>query len=293
MVEGAGGSMLGTIVAALAVPAAAADGTSLWLREFVGVVVQPAGVMGEVTAEVRTPILRYGGVAFNDTFAGIGLRLGVTPVHVDTAVRVDLQPIDLLPLTFEVFRSTYWESPWGLVPTDRVAGQRMADRRPAYQADLDSAGVAYGFTASPTVQMRLGPVAAFSNVALTWLAVRPTRRPEKWIFEPYRGMVLAPDDRVLEHTSALVWERSGDDAGEPIFRVGPVLRGKASQTTGDVTLCLGGLVQWRPGRQPHDPLLMLIVAPYLRDPDFAGPAPMVGAVVTVERDVLLGRKEPR
>jgi hypothetical protein len=279
--------MIGCALATLGGAAVAADGPSLWVREFAAVAAQPTGVMAEVTAELRAPVLRYGGVAFNGTFVGAGVRIGVTPVHVDTALRLDLQPIDILPITIEAFRSTYWESPWGLTPADRVADQRTADRAPYFEADRDFSGTALGLTVSPTVQIRLGPIAAFTNPALTWLSIRPTVAPEPWVFEPYRGMVLAPEDRVLEHTSAVLWERStGDD--EPIFRFGPALRGKASRGTGDTTLNLGGVLQWRPGREAHDPTLLVLVAPYLRDPDFLGPMPMMAAVLTVERDLLLG-----
>ncbi|MEZ4234878.1 MAG: hypothetical protein R3F59_01665 [Myxococcota bacterium] len=276
--------MVGVLVVA---EAALAGSPELWVREFAAVAGQPTGVMGELAAEVRAPVLRYGGVAFNGTFVGAGARLAVTPVHAEGALRLSAQPIDLLPVTVEVFRGQYWESPWGFVPATSVGHQRTRDRAPYYEADRDFAATVWGASVSPTLQARLGPIAGFTNPTWTWLSVSPSPDPEPWMFEPYRGLVIADHDRLFEHTSALLWELAdGEDA--PIVRFGPILRGKASHATGDRTLNLGGVLQWRPGRQAHDATLMLLVAPYLEDPDFVGPVPMVAAVVTIEQWFALG-----
>ena len=278
-------ALLGWLAAANAEvpPEREPSGPSLWTRASWAACVNPTGVLAEGTAELRAPILRFGGVAFNDTFVGAGARVAVSPAHADLAARISLQPIDLLPITVEAVHTTYWESPWGLVPVDRVERQRTPDRRPLYQADRDFYGTADALIVSPTLQARAGPIVAFTNPVFTWIRVRPEQAPEPWVYEPFRGMVMAYDDRLLEHTSAVLWEpRDGEDGA--LFRVGPAFRGKSSAVTGDATLTLGGVMQWRPGRETTAPTILVLATPYLRDPDYAGALPFVAALLTFERD---------
>lgn len=273
-------------VALAAAGAQAAEPPSLWLRGFAAIAFQPTGVIVDGAGELRAPVLRYGGAVFNDTFVGGGLRVALSPVHVDVAVRASLQPIDILPITIEAVRSSYWESPWGLVPADSVSDQLGPDRRPLYTADRDFAGGAWSLSVAPTLQLKLGPIVGFSSPTFTWISLRPEQTPEAWVFEPYRGLVMAYDDRLLEHTSAILWE-AADGADRPLFRVGPVFRGKSAHATGDRSLMLGGVAQWRPGTAPTAPTLLLIGAEYVLDDDFAGPIPFVALLVTVERDLSL------
>jgi hypothetical protein len=264
-------------------PARAADEPVVWGRLFSAVAVQPGGVIVDVASELRAPVMRYGGVAFNSTFVGAGLRAAVSPAHADAALRVSFQPIDLLPITVELVRTTYWESPWGLVPLDRITEIDPPGRRPLYQADRDFAGGAWTLSLSPTFQVRAGPVVGFSNVTVSSIHIRPEQEPEPWVFETYRGLAVGYDDRLLEHTSAILWEpHDGEDA--PLLRLGGVLRGKTSHVTRDTALTLGGILQWRPGRSPRAPTLLALVTPYLRDPDFVGPMPYVAVAVSFERE---------
>lgn len=263
--------------------ALAADSPSLWGRLFSAVAVQPGGVIVDTASELRAPVLRYGGVAFNDTFVGAGARIAVSPAHFETALRMSVQPIDLLPITVELVRTTYWESPWGLVPIDRVSEIDAIGRKSIYEADRDFAGYALGLVLSPTLQARAGPIAAFSNFTFSFLSMHPQIGPEPWLVEPVRGLAMGYEDRITEHTSALLWEPlDGEEA--PILRLGAVLRGKSSHVTHDNALTAGVLTQWRPGHAPEAPTFLLLVTPYLKDPDFMGPIPYVAAAVTFERD---------
>jgi hypothetical protein len=263
----------------VAVPAFAQDSPHLWVRENVAVAVRPAGVITDLAAEVRAPVLRLGGVAFNDTFVGAGGRLAATPVHAEGALRLDTQLIDVLPVYAEAFYATYWESPWGFVPLDSVLATTVPDRRPLYDADRDFAAHTSGFLLSPTLQARVGRVVGFSNVTVTFLRVRQAHGPEPWVFEPYRGLVVAYDDRVIEHASALLWEPL-DGEGGSLLRVGGVVRGKSSAVTPDTSLTAGLLGQWRPGRSEVAPVATVLVTPYLSDYDFAGLAPFVALQLT-------------
>lgn len=266
--------------------ALAADVPSLWTRASWAACWHPTGVLAEGTAELRAPVMRFGGVPFADGYVGAGARVAVSPAHLDAAARVSFQPIDLLPITVEAVHTSYWESPWGLVPVEGLANHTGKDHAPLYDADRDFAGSATAIILSPTLQARAGPVVAFTNVVYTWIRVRPEKGPEPWVYEPFRGMVMGYDDRLMEHTSAVLWEAADGEDGA-LFRIGPALRGKSSAVTGDASLSLGGVLQWRPGRSVNAPTFLLLATPYLRDPDYAGPVPFVAGLLTFERDVRL------
>lgn len=263
----------------LVTSAAAADGPSLWVRELGAVTLRPSGVLVDVAAEARAPILRFGGAVFNDTFVGAGARVAASPAFADTALRLSVQPIDVLPITVEAVRTWYWESPFGLVPMDSVADTTQRARRPLYEADADFAGHAWQLSVSPTLQARVGPIVAFSNVTGTFIQVRPVSPDAPWVYEPFRGLVVAYDDFLVEHTSAVLWEPA-DGEDRALVRVGPVMRGKSSRETPDATLTLGGLLQWRPGKRESAPALTALVSAYLVDPDFEGPIPSVVLLLT-------------
>ncbi len=255
------------------------DRAHLWVRGFGAVAVMPGGLIADVAAEARFPVLRVGGAINNDTFIGVGARVAGSPAHVDLAVRSTIKLIDILPVTVEGVFTHYPETPFGPVPKDQVPGQRMADRAPLYEADRDFAATALALNISPTLQLKVGKFSAFSNVATTFFRIRPEPSPEPFVFDPYRGSVVAPDDRIIEHTSAILYDpKSG--AGTSIVRVGPVMRGRSILRSGDTNLTLGVAGQWRPGKKPHDPDFLLLVAPYLRDPDFPTGLPYVALVVT-------------
>jgi hypothetical protein len=255
------------------------DTLHLWVRESTAVAVHPAGVITDLAAEVRAPVLRLGGAVFNDTFVGAGGRLAVTPVHAEGALRLDTQLVDVLPVYGEAFYAAYWESPWGLVPVASVGGTTAADLRPLYEADRDFGARAWGFLVSPTLQARVGPVVAFSNPTFTVLHVQRTDALEPWVFEPYRGLVVGYDDRILEHVSAVLWEPLDGDE-RPLLRLGAVVRGRSSSATPDTSLTAGLLAQWRPGRSELAPVAVVLVTPYLSDHDFAGPVPFAALQLT-------------
>ena len=62
--------------------------------------------------------------------------------------------------------------------------------------------------------------------------------------------------------------------------------------TGDHSLTLGGLAQFRPGHADTAPTFVLLVADYLGDSDFPGPVPYFAGVISFERDVPLSAAPP-
>ena len=259
------------------------DVNHLWVRGYAGLAYQPLGVIGDVAAEVRFPVLRFGGIAFNDTFFGIGARAAITPVHAEFAARASFQPIDLLPITVEGFWANFWDSPWGPVPLDRVENQTLEYRGHLYDEKRDFLAQSVGVNVIPTFQIQYKRVAAFTSWTFTFMKTTPVQGPEPWYFEPYRGMVLAYEDRVIEHTSAIVWDFKNGKDHTSLLRVGPALRGKFAKNTTDHTLEAGGLVMWRPGRRERDATFTLIVTEYLQDPDFGLGVPHVVLVVSASR----------
>jgi hypothetical protein len=259
------------------------DTPHVWTRGLAAVVLNPSGVAVDVVSEARAPVLRRGGAVFNMTFAGVGARVTATPAHAEFAARATVQLIDILPITVEGFYGNYWESPFGPVPMATVPGQRPSARRSLYTDDRDFPAYTLGFTVSPTFQIAAGPVVALSNVSFTWLSMKKVpSNPEPYVFDPYRGVVMEPNDRIIDHTSAVLWMPL-DGKDRALLRVGPVARGRVVHHTTDEMLTVGGLVQWRPGTTDDAANLTLVVAPYAIDPDFQGWAPNVLLALTVAR----------
>lgn len=258
------------------------DGPHLFIRGYGAAAVLPGGLVLDVAAEARAPVLRLGGALFNNTFIGAGVRVAGSPAHLDLAVRSTIQLVDILPVTIEGVYTNYPRTPFGVVPKDEVPGQLMPDRQFLYDLDRDYAAYALTLTISPTLQVKVGSVSAFTNVATTFIRIRPEPSPEPFVFDPYRGVVIAPDERILEHTSAILYDPLSGD-GTPIVRIGPVMRGRTAATSGDTSLMLGLAAQWRPGKKARDADFLLLVAPYLQDPDFQFGVPYIALVVTTSR----------
>ena len=124
----------------------AADDPGLWWSTTGVVALQPTGLLSDSAVEYRAPVMRYGGVAFNDTFLGAGARFTASPAFAEAAARVSFQPIDLLPLRIEAVHTQYWRSPFGLLAynADQLSeGSDGPVRNPRYQ-DGQSFGATCG-----------------------------------------------------------------------------------------------------------------------------------------------------
>ena len=140
----------------------------------------------------------------------------------------------------------------------------------------------WSLMASPTVQMKAGPIVGFSAWNFAYVKMVPNEDfADPWFFEPYRGMVLGREDVVYEHTSALLYQALSGE-GEPLLRIGALARGTWSSETPDRSLQLGVGAQFKPDTKPGTPTLLVVVAPYLVDPDFLGPIPFFALVATWE-----------
>ncbi len=267
-------------------PALGADEAGLYWKVNTAIAARPTGLIAEGQLEHRAPVMRFGGVAFNDTFMGAGTRFTATPAFVEAAARMSFQPVDVLPLKVEAVYTGYWDSPFGLLPFSEMefhAGTDGPQRRPRYQGGEGFAGHMLSLQATPRFQIKLGPIVGFTSWTVAWVKILPDNKTNKpWVYEPFRGMVVAFDDLLVDHTSALLYQ-AGDGTDSMLLRVGAGMLGKWSRETPDETLALGGLMQIKPGSRPATPTLLVVAAPYLRDPDLLGPIPFMAMQATWER----------
>ena len=259
----------------------AADEPGPWFESLTAGGVQPGALIQSLSVEYRAPVLRYGGAVFNDTFVGGGARASVTPAFSEFAGRVSAQPIDILPITFEAVHTAYFNNNVGLVAMDSLDnGSRFPERLSRIEQGFGFGGSSLTLSASPTLQMRVGPIVGFTNWTFASIQVRqPDGIDTEYVFDPFRGIVIAWDDWIIEHTSAVLYERTVG-AKNGLLRIGPATRGRWSLNGPDETLTLGGLVQYRPTDTPYMPTFMLLTSSFLKDPDFLGPVPNVLVAVT-------------
>ena len=195
---------------------------------------------------------------------------------------MSFMPIDLLPLKVELARVQYWKSPFGLIGMSSAENTDYAARKPRYDDGQSFAAGGWTLNLNPGGQLQVGPMVGFTSLLWSFVRIEPeVEVAERWVFEPYRGLVIGFEDRLFEHTSALLWQAmDGDDRA--LLRVGPVMRGKSSLVTPDQVLTVGGLVQTRPGTAPAMPTFMLVSTVYLIDPDYVGGPPWFAATATWE-----------
>lgn len=265
--------------------AVAADDPGLWWSTTGVVALQPGGLLSDTSVQYRAPVMRYGGVAFNDTFIGAGGRFSASPAFVEAAARFDFQPIDLLPLKLEVVNTQYWKSPFGMLPYDQSTLSDGSDgpvRNPRYKDGEGFGGQMWSVIATPTLQMKAGPIVGFTSWSFVWLRMQPYRDfSEPWFFDPFRGTVVGREDLLFEHTSAVLYQHlSGED--EALLRVGAIARGRWSSETPDRMLQVGAAGQFKPDTSPVTPTMLLLVAPYVQDVDYVGPVPFMALLATWE-----------
>lgn len=260
-----------------------ADEPGLWFQSLTAGGVQPGALIESVTLEYRAPVLRYGGAAFNDTFVGAGGRASITPAFSEFAARASAQPIDVLPVTFEAVHTIYFDNAVGMVGMETLDnGTRFPERLSRIEDGFGFGSSSLTLSASPTLQLKAGPIVGFTNWTFASIRVRqPDGIDTAYVFDPFRGIVIAWNDWIIEHTSAILAEQTvGSNNG--LLRVGPATRGRWSVNGPDRTLTLGGLVQYRPSDRRYTPSFLLLISRFLQDPDFLGPAPNVLFAVTIE-----------
>ena len=249
-------------------------GPWLWMKPSVAFAYGPLGLIGDTKIQVRGPLHRSNSIVFQDTYAGIGGRVAVTPAFVDVGPRFSLAPIDIFDVDVQLAWVGVWKGSSGLIPYDRLDG--TLDSQRAIIKTQSVAGQSLYASVSSTFKIKLGPVIAFTNADFAFVHVfRHEGETSPFVYEAYRDMVIAWDDVVLTSWTGLLAEILDGGDKRPLLRTGALLRHRQAFVSKDITTAVGGAVIIKPGPKPGWPTITLAVLGYVRDIDRALKAPNI------------------
>jgi hypothetical protein len=254
-------------------PADPADTTHLYIRQGVAGGGWPTGALSDTRFEVRTPLHRSDSIVFQDTSAGAGARVAVTPAFVEAGPRVSLAPIDIFDMDLSANVIRYWGGQYGPLPTDQLGGTLSADRELRVGENVSSTGLT--LQATPTLKAKVGPVIAFDAWTIRHVRMQQPDGAEGWVYEPFTDMIVAWTDTIVEHQPGLLFEAIPDEGGAWL-RVGATLRDRMALATGDRSIAAGGLIAVKPGASEAVPTIAALALAYARDDDHVGGAPFIG-----------------
>lgn len=229
----------------------------------------PSGLLSDTVAEVRVPLYRSDSIVFRDTWAGAGAQVLATPAFVSVGPRVSLAPIDVFDVNLKLARAWYFDTQFGLMGFDGLGGTLEPTR--AARAEDAYGGGAWIATVEPTLKAKVGPVIAFYALTVDWLRIDPPAEG-RFVYEPYRDLVLAPEEVVVEHQGAVLVEKG-------IVRAGLTLRDRSAVVSHDVSTNAGPLVVVDTGEAVAAPTIVGLALFYLRDTDRLGGVPLLAAQV--------------
>lgn len=262
---------------------AEAPGPWLWVKPSVAVAYGPLGLIGEATVQARAPLYRSDSIVFQDTYAGIGGRVAITPAFVEVGPRFSLAPIDIFDVDFQLSWVGVWPSSSGLLPYTKLGG-KLDSQREERKGDAVAGHILYA-SVTPTFKLKVGPVIAFTSADFAWLQVlRPESSDSPFVYEPYRDMLIRPTDVVLTSYTGLLVEIFDGEKTAVLLRTGALLRHTQAFRSGDVSTAVGGVITVKPGRKPGWPTVLLAVLGYVRDADRALSAPNIQLQVGWEFD---------
>lgn len=254
------------------------DRTHLFLRQGVAVAGWPSGLLSDSRAEIRTPLHRSDSIVFQDTYAGVGARVAVTPAFVEAGPRISLAPIDVFDVDLSAGAVHYWTGQFGPLPTDHLGGTLEADRAPFADQTVSTTGLT--LQAAPTLKAKVGPVIVFDawtvrHFRLAEPEADASGATQDWIYEPFTDLIVGWTDTVIEHQPGLLVELIPDNGGAWL-RVGGTMRDRWSVETGDRSLSAGALVAVKPGRSEAVPTIAGLALAYAIDDDRRGGVPFLG-----------------
>lgn len=261
-------------------PSASAPGdrTHLYLRQGVAVAGWPSGLLSDSRAELRTPLYRSDSIVFQDTSAGVGARVAVTPAFVEAGPRISLAPVDVFDVDLSAGVVHYWPGKFGPLPTDQLGGTLEADRAPLVEQNVSTTGLT--LQATPTLKAKVGRVIIFDawtlrHHRLAEPEVDASDGAKPWVYEPFTDLIVGWTDTVIEHQPGLLVELIPDHGGAWL-RVGGTMRDRWSVETGDRSLSAGALVAVKPGRAEAVPTIAGLALAYAIDDDRRGGVPFLG-----------------
>lgn len=274
---------LAQTVVSEAPPTEATDtaGATLWMRQAVATAGWPAGLISDTRAQVRLPLYRKpGSLLFNDTYAGLGMRLALTPAFVDVGPRLSLAPIDAFDVDVQGGWQGVWSGSSGMLPYEGLApstDSARAARQATAEGRARPSHLAY-LSVAPTFKLKLGPVVAFSAWNVSFLrASQPDDVQAPYYYEAFRDLVVAWKDTTIEHQAALLYEVFDGESG-PLLMVGATYRDRRALKSGDHSTNAGLLVVTRPFEGPAWPKFVVQVLPYLKSRDRVGGMPTVAVL---------------
>lgn len=237
---------------------------TLHTEESVAVAGWPTGLLATTTAEVRTPLHRSDSIVFQDTSAGLGAMVLMSPVFVGVGPKLALAPIDVFDVNLKLQRWQYWKSGSGLGGVPALHGMLESERE---VVRLDT-GV-WVATAEPTLKLKVGPIIAVDAWTLDWFHVEQPGG-NSLLYEPFRDLVVAPDDWLVEQMGILLYEVRGDPAG---IRLGLTVVDRRSLVAGDLSTRVGLIAAVRPADTPAWPTFVGLANLYVVDQDRVGGVP--------------------
>jgi hypothetical protein len=279
------------VIALLASVALGADGPSVWGREAIGFSGWPSGLLSETMVELRTPLHRVqDSMVFNDTYAGVGAQVQVSPAFVLTGVRIALAPVDVFDVSFEGSRGWYFGNGLGAMGMSQI-GQSAESLRDA-RADEGIATEVWSATVAPTLKARVWKIVVFDAWTVDYLSFTPPGSVQvPYLYEPLRDLVVEWQDITFEHHAGLLYEVvSGKD--KPELRIGLTWRDRWAHNSQDRSGAGGLLVAGKPGVKPYIPQIVGLALWYLIDEDYGGNAmPYLAGQLRWELEHPLGKKK--
>ncbi|MEQ1505298.1 MAG: hypothetical protein ABMB14_23910 [Myxococcota bacterium] len=240
----------------------------------------PTGVLSDSRASARWWLAPGSqSILFRDNHLDLGGRISVSPAFVELGPRIEFSPVAVFDLTVQGTVIRYISPRFGTMayaPDDSTLGPVKNDKW------RDGEGfTAWGRTlqVSPALKGRVWEIVFFSSWNISYIQIdRPDGIDSDYLFEPYRGTVIAWTDTAVEHLSAVLWEPLDGEDG-PLFRVGGAIRGKWAGVSPDRSLTAGLVVMARPGTAPAVPTFTGVLLPYLIDGDRVGKFPFAALIV--------------
>ncbi|MDF1562747.1 MAG: hypothetical protein P1V51_06870 [Deltaproteobacteria bacterium] len=239
----------------------------LWTSAGLGVSGFPSGLILDLKGQYRVPLWNSKSILFEETYAGAGMRLAITPAFIDVGPRLSFAPIAIFDVDVQAGYQLVWPSGSGLVPfPDLTVSKLETDRNPRHRDGTAPArSGAFGYlSVAPTLKVKVGPIIAFDAWDLTWFRVRPhSEETSDLLYEAYRDMIITRNDFGYEHQAAVVYEIF-DGKGGPLLWVGATYRDRKMFGSGDRSMNVGALAIYKPFDSPIWPKLVVQVLPYLK-----------------------------
>lgn len=245
----------------------------------------PTGAITVTQVEARTPLRRTGGLVFNDTFAGFGARVAITPAFTEAGVQLTIAPVDVFDMGVRVSYVNYYGVGTGLLPFDGLTGTLETSRNP--RKEDARTGSALWAVLTPTLKAKVGPVIAVSGWEIAYTDMSATRgdATSPYVYEPFRDLVLGWRDLSFEHQALVLFEALNGDH-KPLLRLGPSVRHRYAATSRDESVAVGAtfMVDPAPDRRAA-PDIGAQVLWYAKDNDRMSPIPSMGVALTWTVDV--------